>query len=402
MSNWKQALDNPFGDVTPCIPDDHTLLSGKLRTRTVYSFIPVTQNGASTNTNSSGLIIRPRPYNHIIRCAQTAPGSTLLRDISSSGGALDNTYNATASAGFWPASTGSVMLRCVAMGVTITYQGTELNRAGKYTAGLIPVTKPSVTSGVTAQLSSLSTMVPTDSVVAASIDVIRNSMQQSVTQRVSDADFKIVWRPAGVPSYQRAGATPPLTQISGGGSSIECEFINNHGQDGQETGSMNLFILLENDYVTTAASAGNQYQVRVDAHWEVVPDQQFGVVYSLSPSSYSPAQLAAALNSIDRKTVLFTSGTSFRAPRAKRAKGYAPVAAGSIPIKYVPAPSYRKPISVVPASIGKSPGESSSGYASRVAKFAAATGAMGAAGGGAAAYAFNRVNQARWRQHNEL
>jgi len=330
MSNWKQALDNPFGDVTPCIPDDRTLLSGKLRTRTVYSFVPVAQGGSPNNVNSSALIIRPRPYFHIIRCAQTTPTSTLVRDISSSGGTLDSYSNAYAGGNFFPAATtlnGSAMVRCVAMGVTVTYQGTELNRAGRYTAGLIPVTRPSSTSGVTVQLSCLSTMVPTDSVVAADLNVLRQAMQQSVTKRISDEELKLVWKPGGIPSYQRSSSSTPVNQIVGGGSSVECEFINNPGQDGQAPGEMNLVLLVENDYVTTAATSGNAYQVRVDAHWEVIPDEQFGVVYPLTPSPYSPAALAQALNTIDRTTVEW-SPRSFRQarPRARKAKGTRPQA----------------------------------------------------------------------------
>lgn len=321
MSNWKQALDNPFGDVTPHIPDDRTLLSGKLRTRTVYAFIPTAQGGSGNNTNSSALIIRPRPYFHILRCAQTVSNSGLVRDTTSSGAGLDNASNAYAASGFWPGTTGSAMVRCVAIGVTISYQGTELNRAGRYTAGLIPVTRPAQTIGSTPQLSALSTMVPVDGFGAASLDSLRQAMQQSVTKRISDEELKLVWRPSGVPSYQRGSANVPVNQITGGGSSTECEFINNPGQDGQEPGSMNLVILVENDYVTTAATAGNMYQVRVDAHWEVIPDSQFDVVYPLTRSPYSPSALADALNSVDRGTVEFqpTAIQRFRKPP----KGYA-------------------------------------------------------------------------------
>lgn len=313
MSNWKTILNDPFGDKECGIPDDRTLLSAKVKTRTTYTFVPVAQTGSPLNTLTSAFIVRPRPWYHIVKCAETTSGTGVITDIASGGG-FEGTVNTNAVTQFWP-NGGASMVRCVAVGVTVTYLGTELNRAGRVTAGLVPASKPASPRTGDTTLSCLSTMFPyTPATMGVDVNVVRDAMQLSHTQRISDDDLKLVWKPAGVPPYQEMNG---ITLVSSTGPGNECEFFNNPGQNGQEAGAMNLVVLIENDYVTTPSTAGNRYQVRVDAHWELVPSSQFAVLYSLTPSPFSTAQLQDALNTIDRSTVLHhpRQPASFRRPR---------------------------------------------------------------------------------------
>ncbi len=375
MSTWKTVLNDPFGDKECGIPDDRTLLSAKVKTRTTYTFVPTAQGGSPTNTLTSALIIRPRPWYHIIKCAETTSGFGVVTDITSAGGAYEATVNANAVTQFWP-SGGASMVRCVAIGVTVTYLGTELNRAGRVTAGLLPVAKPAAAKTGDTVLSSLSTMFPfTPATMGVDVNVMRDAMQLSHTQRVSDDDLKLVWKPAGAPTYQEINAGTAIVAATAGGSSNECEFYHNPGQNGQAAGEMNLVILVENDYVTTASTAGNRYQVRVDAHWELVPSSQFAVLFPLTPSPFSTSQLQDALNAIDRSTVLFNPRTamSFRRPR----RGYAAQPQNNKSVKAIAGQSQSSKISKLEAAK----------LAAKLGVTQLATAGIGYAAGKAASYA---------------
>jgi hypothetical protein len=316
--NYKNILENPYQNVGCGVPDDRTLLSGKIKTRNLNYFSPTALSGATSNLHSGAMFIRPYPNPLYLTASQTATGATTVTDLNAAGSSTNNTFQANGLTGFY-STNGSSMVRLVAAAVTVTYEGTEVNRAGRYYAGLLPISHQGFapTGGA---ISPLSTLVPVDANAAVDLSIIKAALQCATTSRVSDADFKVVWKPGGTPSYQRIGIPSnnlPVT-VAGGGTLYESFFAANAGAQGNAYGDMVLVIIVENDYVGSPSGSGNLYGVNIDAHWELVPDEQFGVVYPLTPSPFNPPALAQALNSIERSTVLFKQQPLKRVDRFKK------------------------------------------------------------------------------------
>lgn len=305
MNNWKTLLENPFSDKGCGVPDDRTLLSGKIKTRNVSYFVPMALTGVPSVVHTGAIMIRPYPGELYTSCAQTTGNGTSITDLNVAGSAIPVWQPANGSTGFY-STDGSCMVRMVSCGVKVSYEGTELNRAGRYFAGLLPVTHQAFApSG--GGLSALSTLIPVDSSGGANLGTLKGALQCATTQRISDADFVVTWKPSGAPSYQRHGAANNLPAVlEGGGTLYESFFACNQGGAGNAYGDMCLIIVVENDYVGVPSGSGNLYAVTIDAHWEVVPDEQFGVVYPLTVSPYSAPHLASALNTIDRSTILYS------------------------------------------------------------------------------------------------
>lgn len=312
MSNatWKSVLDNPFGDRVCGIPDDRTLLSGKFKSRTQQTYVPTQNAGASSNTHSGGIMIRPYPWVHYGQLFETGSQTYVYTDLTAGGGAVAGTATAANATSFYPTSatgTGSCLVRMVACGVKVTYLGTELNRSGRFYSGLLPISNPAQTNTTASALSPLSTLISVNSQAQIDSPTLREAMQAVSEERVSDGETLVLWKPSGVPPYQRFAPIPALlpSALTGGGTLYESIYACNPGGGGNAYGDMVLVILIENDYVSSPAQTGNQYTVTVDAVWEVVPQQQFGVIYPLTPSPFNPSQLATALNTIDTTTVGF-------------------------------------------------------------------------------------------------
>lgn len=316
MTSWKQILENPTLDRSVGIPDDRTLLSGKLKAKTVFSFIPAAATGAGSNTHSSVLLLRPHPAWHLVRALETGTSTGNYTDLSGDGAIIPSYASLPNMASLYPTG-GSAMVRMVAAQVRVQYQGTELNRAGRYYAGLASVNRPAKNNANAPNaLSPLSAVFPSSTSAQVGGDTIKQSLQCLTTERVSDQDFVINWKPAGVPAYNRVSNVDFLPwQYTTAGALYESSFACNAGGSGTAYGDSVLVLMIENDYVPTAATAGNLYNITVDSHWEVVPDQQYGVVYPLTPSPYDPAALQRALNSIDQTPVLFRGPKS--QPRRK-------------------------------------------------------------------------------------
>lgn len=191
-------------------------------------------------------------------------------------------------------------VRCVSMAMRVTYEGTELNRGGRYYAGLCPIQHPARTNPDTGvQLSALSTLCGTCNPYMGAMKMCMTNM---VTARVLDGVFECRWFPNGVPTYQSASMQsaewPPISTTTPTYPAPVSAWNTPYGGAGVQSGQNALVFMLENDVVASPAPTGNTYQIEVIWHWEVIPATPTFVAYDLTPSTSNYAALQTALNAV--------------------------------------------------------------------------------------------------------
>lgn len=295
--SWSSLLRDPFHR-DPChIPDDATMDSGVVTSRQLYQLTPFLITGTANNHNG-GFVLMPHPVFFLYSLYETSAGSLTLSDLNAAGTSYNGTQGAVSNAAGIMPSGLSGRVRMTAMGIRVTYEGTELNRAGRFFAGLCPVqfAASGVASTGTA-LSALSTICGSSSSTIASM---KQCMTNMVSARVADGTFEAHWFPNGVPTYQSwaSASTGWLPLTTTAGAAVTPSALNAPpGLGGVQGGQNALVFFVENDYVASAAAFGNTYTVELVVHWEVIPSSPWSVPYSLSPSQFSSQQLQAALNS---------------------------------------------------------------------------------------------------------
>jgi hypothetical protein len=297
--SWQNALRDPFRSSGAHIPDTSTNVSGLVKSEIHTVFTPRNVGAAVSNTHTAGFILSPAPFSLITPLAGTAADVTKVSDVNATGtGWIYGTPEPIPNLGAF--AKNMARYRCVAMGVTIIYQGTELNRAGRFVAGLAPVQHGASSVAVSGTvLSKLSTIG--DAGPVQDYTTVRNSLNDYAVSKVGDTEFNVCWKPNGVPTYQGQNTDGTETQMLpsvtvAGARVIESLHAGPAGDPCVAYGSNLLVVLIENDYVGTASTTGNQYTVDITVHWEVIPDTKYGVAYPLSPSLSNPQALTAALN----------------------------------------------------------------------------------------------------------
>lgn len=308
-STWFRSIASPFGSDAVGIPDDQTSHSGKIISRYSFSGTINALTGTSSN-HSFGIILPPYPYFAFL--TETSAGNGVLTDLDGTGVA----YVAPVSTGPTPIQVpniASIMggssgtnyngrIRCTSLGVRLSYNGTELNRGGRYTAALIGIGAPCYSVATTGtKLSALSSLVSAPTITK---DVFWTYMKERSTARVSDGVFTARWKPSGTPNYQNtSGSTNILaysvaagTAAPGGAGVTPCIWSADEGGWGAESGQSALVVIVDGDTTSTAQLGCNAYSIDVEWHWEVIPQETQTVVYPLSMSHYNPVELAVALN----------------------------------------------------------------------------------------------------------
>lgn len=296
-NNWSGALRDPFRSHPVHIPDDQTMDSGLVTSRMLYQLNPFSLSGTSS-LHTGGFMLMPHPTWCVYSLYETSAGSQTLTDLNAAGTNYNGTSGAVPNAaGIFPAGQAG-RVRLVASGIRVTYEGSELNRSGRYFAGLCPIShSASSVAGTGTNLSALSTICggPT-----SPINNMKQCMTNLISARVADGTFEVHWKPNGVPTYQGvaavAGAWLPYTTTSGAvqNSSV---FNGPYGSNCNQAGQNALVFWVENDFVTAAAAFGNTYTVEIIWHWEAIPSSPWSVPYSLTPSMNNVQQLQQALNS---------------------------------------------------------------------------------------------------------
>lgn len=301
-NTWASSLRNPFQHPAVHIPDDKTMVSGLVSSRELFTWTPTTR-GAVTTVHSGGLAFFPHmAYAKVVITEDVTGGALSGLDLPAG---VPAQYNISPSVSNFdsivPLNT-SAMARLTSLGLRVTYEGTELNRAGKIFAGTVPISYPatSTNKGIAPfRFEPLSVFLgtaalPTASAMKASINLLSSS-------RVSDREFEVNWVPSGVPAYQNNGNTTTAyveTSLAMNTTVAETPWSNHFGGAGNQSGQNALVLFLEGDVTTAASNYGNTYAVEVIYHWEVVPATPLKVAYDLTHSASNFAALQQALNAM--------------------------------------------------------------------------------------------------------
>lgn len=199
-NGYLRTLQQPFTAPPTHIPDQVVQESGLVTSRTYGVFTPSGLGGTST-THNGGMLILPNANYAVITLAEVTVGAGTLSDTNLAGNALVGGVSVpNFSSLFSQTNNAGARIRPVSIGVRVTYEGTELNRSGRYYAGLCPVSGAAVSSSATPfPLSPLSTICSSS---ISTLSNLRNCMTELSTARVSDGTFEFHWLPVNVPSYQ--------------------------------------------------------------------------------------------------------------------------------------------------------------------------------------------------------
>lgn len=299
-SSWASTLRNPFSSTSCHIPDDQTMDAGLVSSKMYLPFSP-TAIALTSSTHNGGLLLLPHPSWAYYSLYETSAGSQTLTDLNIAGtawiGNNGGVSNVSALAPY------GARVRCVSMGLRVTYEGTELQRGGRYFAGLCPIQYAANTVATTGTyLSPLSTVCGG---VTSGLTNMKQCMTNMATARVSDGTFEFTWFPNGTPTYQykagSAGEWNPFTTSPGVGPIPNSAFNTPYGGPGVQTGQNAVVFFIENDNTAAAQLSGNSYSIEVVWHWEVIPASPASVAYDLTPSRSNFAALQTALNSVTLK-----------------------------------------------------------------------------------------------------
>lgn len=299
-SSYLRVLKDPF-NVTPChIPDAIVAESGVLTSRWVTTFIPTATSGTST-VHNGGFIVGPYPKWTLLQLYESVAGGGTLSDLNGAGSNWvgSGPSNVPNISGFYAGSTGAARVRPIAIGVRLTYEGSELNRSGRIYAGLCPVSLLPVGGAASVfPLSALSAICM--GATTTTIGNLRQCVVDLATARVGDGTFEARWFPTTTPTYQQITAGQGEVAVAPGANQpVQNSVFNSpDGGVGWQSGQNVLVVWVEGDTTSSLQSTGNTFGLEIICHWECIPTSPSSVAYSLSPSICNMAELAAALNSI--------------------------------------------------------------------------------------------------------
>jgi hypothetical protein len=334
---WLESVYMPFSCLPTHIPDERTTISGLVTSRQIINTGTQfnAQTGATTNHNF-GILCLPHIAVSPQALVETASGNQTFTDLASSG-----TLRAASFA--WPnrdslvgGNTGVGRYRTTAMAIRITYLGTEVQRAGRYFAGLLPITAIASTVGGTG--TRLSPVSVAGSGITPSLSNLVQQMEYLSSARVADGTFEYRWSAAAIPEYQITSGSANTSNLSPdtttGGSSVQISLYNSPaGAGGCQAGQYMLCLMVEGDKTDTSGSTPNPYDIELIMHGEVIPYNPYSVSYSLTPSEYNPEELAYSLNTLSMLpcgSLNLVSGQTAGNPSTTAGKNVASVTANGV------------------------------------------------------------------------
>lgn len=296
---WLESITNPFGCKAAHIPDERTGLAGAITSRYSYRAGVSDSTGTST-THNNGWFVPPHLGAGLYQLNGSAGGST-LSDLNAAGTSRVNQVNWPNLDSITSGATEYCRSRLTSLGVRVTYEGTELQRAGRFVAGVIPVTNGALTVASTGTfLSGLSTLTGS---VTPSISALYQAMVYRVESRIEDGVFEYHWTPNGVPNYQLTSGSSatsylPFTTTAGAAVAPPTFFNGPASQGCVEGGQFAMVILILGDTTATATGISNVYSYDFIAHWEAIPENSYNAAYPIEDSPYDMRELQVVLNSI--------------------------------------------------------------------------------------------------------
>jgi hypothetical protein len=250
--------------------------------------------------------------------AETSAGNGVLTDvviagdfwITPTGGIV--TPNAPPNIASITGSANAAKIRCVGIGLRITYEGTELNRSGRYIVGQLRPSFPA--NGVAATGTKLSLLSTVSGGPTSSITALKQSMENCWESRNCDGTLETHWVPDGVPTYQMAtndGAVGSVFTTAAGAAVTPSGWNSPDGGFGVESGQNMLCVIVDNDTTPTAVATSNLYAIDIIWHWEVCPNDPTAVAYEVSDSPANTALVDKSLNLINKfPSARFVSATA--------------------------------------------------------------------------------------------
>jgi len=194
----------------------------------------------------------------------------------------------------------------VGISVEVSYNGTELQRAGKFIAATVPITgigSVVATTGTYVSPSSAALGTTANNIVFSTTQ-LRQQANKYTEQRVSDKGFSARWIPNQTPSYQLFQNTTNATATPTTGVDPPSSMWNQPaGGPGVQTGQTGLYVLVEGDATGFAATNGNIYTFDVTWLWEIIPDDYDSVAYECTRSAASSLVLDKCINTFANMTV---------------------------------------------------------------------------------------------------
>ncbi len=296
VPSWYSAVMDPWNHEPTGIPDEFTQPSIKYETR--FSNLYNTLDYATVPTHSHGLLLAVGPY-IAIGGGVTGCNPIAARGYDSSTQSFSgdvSTYPFPNTAAMFPSvligassSTQGYQYRISAMSAKLTYLGMEVSRAGKIMAGLMtPLDLSNAVQASSLPVNPLTMCFGTALTGGATqvFSSVRNKLRRISTVRNPDGSVEVKWIPTGVPRYC------PIVQST-------AAQINDY----TDLGPCIIFAI-EGDMTgpigsSGATVAGNQWQLDVVAHVEVIPLSRFALAVGPSPSPYDPQALSYCLNKFE-------------------------------------------------------------------------------------------------------
>lgn len=291
------SLFEPFSPGSFKWPDDRTSLSGSITSRAVLTFTPAKFDANPTTSHNAGLILYPALDVPMLQLMDDINGT--LQDVTTAGTNYNNAI--------FPPNRSTIraspgLIRCTGLGLRVTYEGTELQRAGRYFAGTMRSSQtPAGVGGTGTRLSGLSAL-QSNNLFFNTPGGLEQEMLNVTSGRVSDGAFEAVWRPSKVPQYMSLQSTDPwpgnVTVAAGAfpGTGAATLFNSPAGGIGMEVDQTALVFCIEGDTTAANSTTGNPYKLEVVWHWEYIPQNPIKTIVDLTPSPYDPLRLAAVLN----------------------------------------------------------------------------------------------------------
>lgn len=281
----QRTIDDPFRSSGGKWPDERTAQSASF-VSTLRTTIAPAMLGGLTGTNKSFAVIVPAvPNVPVFVAAQASASGDTIQDISLNGTSAVQTLTPTNvnAINAVPAA-----IRCCGIGARLYSLAPNLQRGGRYFAGLgaadqSPITVPSTGT----QLSPLSTFTQGNTFYVSCGDLV-DTLKQTTSEVVGDQVFEAHWKPAMVPEYSIVGPTAnSSTTITANPTGTTGAYTALNALPlsvGHPQGQNYLVLGVHGDVTSSATATTNPYDLDIVWHWEYVPVTPRAQLLELTPS----------------------------------------------------------------------------------------------------------------------
>lgn len=305
---WAASVLDPFDRPACHVPDENISESGAVKSWIRHEYTLNAASGTAVGHNG-GVICFPHAEAGIVTLREETPGIGRLYAVTDSGPPPRQSLSNVSSF-----ASNCCQTRTTAMGIRVAYTGTELNRSGKYYAGLLPINEYCLTNTGTYH-DPLScgginrTAGGTGFAASYAIGDIKSQLVHLTEGRIGDGNFHAVWRPAQSVRYSYNGKNYVVPMTGTAGERSESIWSAAEGNRGATRGQFALVVLIVGDTTSTGSINGNTYSVQFVMHNEVIPDNSNAVTFSIEPSTFDVLALQKAINLIGASRVATTIDT---------------------------------------------------------------------------------------------